>query len=322
MNRRQLISLFGVGALSPLGVLAQQGKVWRIGYLSPLSGPDGMVESFRDELRRLGYVEPRNLVIEYRWAGGDNDRLRQYADELVRQKVDAIVTTTTLVASTAKQATKTIPIVMITSADPVGAGVVASLAHPGGNVTGFTTNSTEVVGKKIQLLREIVPKARRIAVLVWKETITKQLFIEATREAARKMDVTLVIKEVGNPAELDGMFAAMRREGAQALIVQQNAFSLEHRERIAQVAVKNRLPVMFESRGPGEGGLMAYGPNLIEMRRRAAQYVDLIFKGAKPADLPIQQPTTYQLSIDLKAAKATGVTMPQSLIGRADEVIE
>jgi putative ABC transport system substrate-binding protein len=323
-TRRKLVIALGAGALAaPFGSFAQQqGRVWRIGYLSPLSGPDAMVESFRDELRKLGYVEARNLVIEYRWAGGDNMRLQQFADELVRQKVDVIVTTTTLVAATAKHATTTIPIVMITSADPVGAGVAASLAHPGGNVTGFTTNSTEVVGKRIQLLREIVPKAKRIAVLIWKETITKQLFVEATQAAARKMNVALVIKEVSTPAELEGMCAAMRREGAQALIVQQNAFSLEHRERIAQVAARNRLPVMFESRGPGEGGLMAYGPDLIEMRRRAAQYVDLIFKGTKPADLPIQQPTTYKLSIDLKAAKATGVTIPQSLIWRADEVIE
>jgi len=324
MDRRDTILLLLALGGTPSAAQGQRQaeKVWRIGYLSPLSGPDALVESFRDQLNKLGYVEPRNLAIEYRWADGDTVRLQQSADELVRLNVDVIVTTTTMVAAAAKRATSNVPIVMITSADPVGAGIAASLAHPGGNVTGFTTNSTELTGKRIELLREVVPKAKRIAVLIWKNTVTKSLFIDATRAAARRINVDLILKEVSTPAELDGIFAEMHHEQVQALIVQQNAFSLEHRDKIAQLAARNRLPAIFESRGPGEGGLMAYGPSLIEMRRRAAEYVDLIFKGARPADLPIQQPTNYQLSIDLRAAKATGITVPKSVIARADEVIE
>jgi len=323
MNRRDtVLSLLALGTAPHLAFAQQAGKVWTIGHLSPQSGPDGTVEAFREQLRSLGYVEGRNVVFEFRWAAGSEERIPELAAELARLNVDVIVTRTTFVAAAAKRATSTIPIVMASAADPVGIGVVASLSRPGGNVTGVTQNTTEVDGKRLQLLHEVVPKATRIAALVWEKAPLKPLFLEQIRAAAQKMGIAIVIQEVGTSEALAGAFDVMKRERAQALIVPASPFHNNNRKRIAELATKHRLPSMFDGRAfVDEGGLMSYGPSATEMSRRAAFYVDKIFKGAKPADLPIEQPTKLELIVNQKTAKAIGLTVPQSVLARADEVI-
>jgi putative ABC transport system substrate-binding protein len=323
MNRRDaVLALLALGS-SPFAAQAQQAdKVWRIGHLSAQSGPDGTVEAFREQLRNLGYAEGRNIVFEFRWAAGKNERIPELAAELVQLKVDLIVTRTTFVAAAAKRATSTIPIVMASAADPVGAGVVASLARPGGNVTGVTQNTTEVDGKRLQLLREVVPKATRIATLVWDKAQLKPLFLGQLRTAAQQMGITLVIQEIGTSEALAGAFNAMQRERAQGLIVPSSPFHNNNRKRIVELAAQHRLPSMFDGRAfVDEGGLVSYGPSGVEMSRRAAFYVDKILKGAKPADLPVEQPSRFEMVVNLKTAKALGLTIPQSLLARADEVI-
>jgi len=323
MNRRDtVLTLLALGAAPHFAFAQQSGKVWRVGHLSPQSGPDATVEAFREQLRSFGYVEGRNLLFEFRWAAGKNERIPELAAELVQLKVDLIVTRTTFVAVAAKRATSTIPIVMASAADPVGAGVVASLAHPGGNVTGVTHNTTEVDGKRLQLLHEVVPKATRIATLVWEKAPLKPLFLEQIRAAAQKMGIAIVIQEVGTSEALAGAFNVMKRERAQGLIVPSSPFHNNNRKRIAELAAQHRLPSMFDGRAfVDEGGLMSYGPSGVEMSRRAAFYVDRIFKGAKPADLPVEQPTKFELVINMKTAKTLGLTIPQSVLARADEVI-
>ena len=324
-NRRKLLVVLGAGALtvSCTCYAQEQGKVWRIGHLSLASGPDQSVVAFREQLRALGYAEGRNLLIEFRWAAGKRERLPELAAELVRLKPDVIVTRTTVVALAAKRATSTIPIVMAGAADPVGTGVVASLARPGGNVTGVTTNSMEIVGKRLQLLREFVPRATRLAILAWKDSPTEAEFLAQLREAARQMGVTLILQAVSTPEELAGAFGAMQRERAQGLIVQTTPFATNNLKRIVELAAQHRLPAMFEGRGAVDaGGLMSYGPSLTEMSRRAAYYVDRVLKGTKPADLPVEQPTTYELVINGKTAKALGLKIPQSLQIMANKIIE
>ncbi len=325
VNRRHTaLAVLALGAASrPLAAFAQQqGKVWRIGYLSLAPRADEGAEVFREELRNLGYTEGRNVHFEYRWAGGNLERLQEFAAELVRLQVDVIVTAATVVGLAAKRATSTIPIVM-SSTDPVGTGLAASLARPGGNVTGVTGNSTELAGKRFQMLREVHPKAARVAVLVWKHSETKLLMLGQTRAAAQQMGIALTVHEPAAADELTGAFELMQRERAQALIVPQNPFTEEHRKQIVDLALKHRLPTMFESRSlVNAGGLMSYGANNPALRRRLAHYVDKIFKGAKPADLPIEQPTVYELVVNLKTAKALGLTIDPSVLARADEVIQ
>ena len=324
-NRRKLVIALGAGALTaPFASFAQQqGKVWRVGFLTLTSGPDELVDAFREQLRTLGYIEGRNLSIEYRWGAGKEERLPELAEELVRLKVDVIVTRTTIVAAAAKRATSTIPVVMAGSADPVGAGGIASLARPGGNVTGLALNSTEIIGKRLQLLRELVPKATRIATLAWEKSLTRQLFLEEVRAAARRMGITLIHQEVNTTEALAGAFAFMQRERAQALLVPTAPFINNNRKLILELAGKHRLPTMFESRVfVDEGGLMSYGASSIDMHRRAAAYVDKIFKGAKPGDLPVEQPTKFELFINGKTAKALGLKIPPSLLISVDKVIE
>lgn len=324
MDRRDtVLALLALGAASrPLAAFAQQqGKVRRIGYLSLAPRPDEGSDIFREELRGLGYVEGRTVLIEFRWAAGDVGRVREYAAELARLKVDVIVAIATVVGLAARHATSTIPIV-ISSLDPVGTGLIASLARPGGNVTGVTANSTELAGKRLQMLREVAPRAARIAVLVWKNSRTRPLMIGQTREAAQQMGMTLLIQEPDTADGLASAFEAMQRERAQALIVAESPFTAGHARQIADLARMHRLPAMFEFRSFVEvGGLMSYGANTLELRRRVAHYVDKIFKGARPADLPVEQPTVYELAVNLKTAKALGLAIPQSLLARADEVI-
>jgi putative ABC transport system substrate-binding protein len=315
--------------LAPLAGEAQQpGKVARIGYLSTnLAATPQIQEAFRQGLRDLGYVEGRNVVIEYRDAEGKSERLPALAAELVALKVDVIVAAAgnhiTLVA---KQATSTLPIVFAAASDPVAGGLVTSLARPGSNVTGTAVISPELVGKRLELLTQAVPGVSRVAVLrlsgALGERVEKDMLNQAD-VAARALGVRLQFIEVRGPAEFDRAFSDMTRARADALtVLPSNVFLREHR-RLVDLAAKHRLPAVYTVKEYVDaGGLMAYGPNLADVVRRAATYVDKILKGAKPADLPVEQPTKFELVINLKTAKALGLTIPPSLLGRADQVIQ
>jgi len=324
MNRRGFLGLAAIGVVAaPCVASAQQaGKVHRIGFLALFSGPGPQVEAFRQRLSELGYVEGRNVVIEYRFAAGKSERLPEMAAELVRLKVEVIVGSATPVIAAAKRATATIPIVMAAAADPVRSGLVSSLARPGGNVTGSTILSNELAGKRLQLMREVVPKAATVAVLA-NPGMATPLLLEEIRTAARQLSIQVVVQEVRAATDLPGAFSAMERERAQALMVQVSPFSIDNAQRIVELAAEHRLPVMYEVRTFVDvGGLVSYGPNIPELYRRAAFFVDKILRGAKPADLPVKQPTNFEMVINLKSAKALGLTIPPSLLGRADQVIQ
>jgi len=313
-----------LGVVSAPAVTGAQhaAKTHRIGFLSLQPGPGATTEAFHQALRELGYVQGRTITIEYRWAAGKEERLPELAAELVRLKPEVIVAAGTPSIEAAKGATSTIPIVMAVVAEPVGSGLVSGLGHPGGNVTGLTLLSTELAGKRLQLLRELVPKATRVAVLAYRGTAATRLFLEQMRAAAQQMGVVLIVQEISGADDLPGAVAAMQRDRAQALIVQFSPLSNNNASRIVELATQHRLPAMYDVRGFAElGGLVAYGPSVMELFRRAALYVDRILKGAKPADLPIEQPTKFELVINLKTAKALGLTIPPSLLLRADEVI-
>lgn len=323
--RRRLAVAGGIALMAHPRIVFSQtpGKVWRVGVLSLSSGPSEVSEAFREGLRSLGYIEGHNVLIEFRWADGKNERLPEMAEELVRLKVDVIVAGAMSPVAAAKRATSTIPIVMSAPSDPIGGGLIASLARPGGNVTGNSLVSTDLAGKRLQLLRELLPKVNRVATLVWDKSLTKPQFLEQTRMAAKQLGITLVNQEVGTADALAGAFAAMQGERVEGLVVPISPFITEHRKQIAELAARHRLPAIYENRSNVEvGGLISYGPDILEMLRRAAIYVDKIFKGAKPADLPVQQPTKFEFIINLKTAKALGITIPQSLLLRADEVIQ
>ena len=328
MNRRAFIrTLAGSLLAAPLGAAAQQaGKVYRIGYLSGGSSTTAphLIEAFRQGLSELGWVERQNIVIDYRFAEGRLDRLPDLAAELVRLKVDVIVAAPTPPAVAAKNATATIPIVMISANDPVGQGLIASLARPGGNVTGSSYSvSQEIYGKQLGLLTELVPKLRRVAVLSNPAAPSLAPAIGDVKIAARSLGVQLQFLEARGPNEFDGAFAEMAKEHAGAILVLTDPVFSLHRTRLADLAAKSRLPAAYTNRLPVEaGGLMSYGPSFPDLWRRAAAYVDKILRGAKPADLPVQQPTKFELVINLKTAKALGLTIPPSLLGRADEVIQ
>jgi putative ABC transport system substrate-binding protein len=326
--RRVLVTttLAFVILLAPLPADAQQpAKVRQIGYLGGgvSSANVHLVEGFRQGLRELGWVESQNIAIAYRWAEGRYDQLPDLAVELVRLKVDVIVTAGTAGSLAAKQATKTIPIVMVSVGDPVGSGLVASLARPGGNITGTAFMSTEVKPKLLDLLKQAVPGATRVAVL-WKPTNPSHgLALRTVEVVAQSLRVQLQLLEAEGPDEFDRAFAAMTRERAEALIVLLDTVFREQRTRIVDLAAKSRLPAIYEGREfVDAGGLMAYGPSVPDLFRRAATYVDKILKGAKPADLPVEQPTKFELFINLKTAKALGLTIPQTILIRADEVIQ
>jgi putative ABC transport system substrate-binding protein len=274
-------------------------------------------------LRDLGYVEGQSVAIEYRWAKGKSVQLPALAAELVGLKVDVIVTQGEVATRPVKKATSTIPIVMATSGDPVGAGLIASLAHPGGNTTGLSSISADLSGKRLQLLKEAVPKVARVAMFYNPTILSAALEVKEARIAAPTLGMTVQPLEVRNPADLDPAFEAMTRERADALVVQGDPFTMTQRSRILDLASKHRLPVIsvFED-FVSAGGLMSYGPDRLDMFRRAAVYVDKILKGAKPADLPVEQPTKFELVINLKAAKQIGLTIPPNVLARADRVIK
>ena len=303
-------------------------KVPRVGYLNPGSSSDPLrqrrLEAFRQGLRELGYVEGQNIAIESRWAEGKYDRYPALAADLVRSKVDVIVAQSGAATQAAQQATRTIPIVMSLVLDPVGIGLVPSLARPGGNVTGTSFMAPDLVGKQLQLLKEVVPKVSRVALLRHPDNPASAAQLRQAEAAARALRVRLQTLEARNPEEIDSAFAAMTRERAGALLIFPDPIFGNQRRQIAELAAKRRLPAIHG--GTPEyaeaGGLMVYSPNILDLKRRAATYVDKILKGAKPADLPVEQPTKFELVINLRTAKAIGLTIPPSLLQRADQIID
>jgi putative ABC transport system substrate-binding protein len=329
MDRRDTVLALLVLGAAPLAAEAQQAaKVARIGYLSTnLAANPHIQEAFRQGLRDLGYVEGRNVVIEYRDAEGKPERLPALAAELVALKVDVIVAAAgNHLALAAKQATRTLPIVFAAVTDPVAIGLVTSLARPGGNVTGTSVLSPELVGKRLELLTQAVPGVSRVAVL-WLpgalgERTEKDMLKEAD-VAARALGVRLQFVEARGPADLDRAFSDMTRARAGALtVLPSNMFLREHR-RLVDLAAKHRLPAVYTVKEYVDaGGLMAYGPNLADVVRRAATYVDRILKGAKPGDLPVERPKKFELVINLKTARTLGLTIRPSVLSRADQIIE
>ncbi len=328
MKRRNLLIGLGAGALAaPFASFAQQQttKIFRIGFLGPASasGFTARVEALRAGLRDLGYVEGKNIVIEFRWAEGKYERLPGFAAELVQLKVDVIVVAATPAIKAAQRATTTIPIVMAQAADPVGAGFIASLARPGGNITGLSDINVDLSSKYLELLRVAVPKLSRVAVLVNPGHPHHPDFLKNIQTAAKTTGVNVLPVQASTTSQFEAAFGAMTRAHAGALIVLPDGLFRTHVGRITEFAAKNHLPTMFWSRELVEaGGLMSYGQNLAEHYRRVATYVDKILKGAKPADLPVEQPTKFELVINRKTAKAIGLTIPQELLFRADKVIE
>ena len=310
---------------APLAAGAQQPpKIPRVGYLGAYTPSAGapFLESFRQGLRELGYVEGQNIFIDYRWAEASPDRFPALAAELIHLRVEVIVTSSSAVAAL-QQATRTIPIVVATMGDPVGSGFVASLARPGGNITGFSIQSEDYAGKWVELLREAVPKVSRIAVFAVSKTAAHSTMWTEIQAAAKAIKVTPQRQEVAGPDEIEHAFASFTRGRAQGLIVLPHAVTTERRTQIVGLAAKHRLPGMYPYREYVEaGGLMSYGANYSDLHRQAATYVDKILKGAKPADLPVQQPTRFELVLNMKTAKALGIKFPQSVLIRAEQVIE
>jgi len=323
MDRRTFLLATAGGLLAaPLAAEAQRTtRVPRIGILGSHDVP--FWQSFREGLRELGYVEGSSITIEYRWAGEREDRFPELASELVRLGADAIVTWGTPAALAAKTATNTIPIVMAASGNPLGTGLIASLARPGGNITGSSSLNLELEGKGLQLLKEIVPKLSRVAVLWNPGNPVHGDLLDSTRAAAAPLDVELQLVPLQSLADLESAFAKIHTARPHALIVLSDNFFVLERKRIVDFTAKIRLPAVYSvSVFADVGGLMVYGVNYHALFRRAATYVDRILKGTKPADLPVEQATTFELSINLKTAKALGLTIPQSLLQRADQVID
>ena len=305
---------------------AQQPKnIPLIGFLVPgsASSYSARIEAFRQGLRELGYVEGQNITIEYRYTEGKSDRLPVLASELVQLKVDVIITGTTPAIQAAKNTTSTIPIVMAEVADPVAVGFVANFARPGGNITGFTTLSPDLDGKRLELLKEILPNVTRVA-FIWDSANSAEIIrFKRVQRAAQALAINLQSLGVRNRTELASAFEAAIRERPGALMVT-NPTVLTYGRQIADFAARNRLPLIYDTREHMEkaGGLMAYGPNFADLLRRAAMYVDKILKGAKPSDLPVEQPTKFELAINLKTAKQIGLTIPPNVLARADKVIK
>jgi ABC-type uncharacterized transport system substrate-binding protein len=312
-----------------LGTAAAQSpaKVPKVGYISPGSSSDPArlrrFEAFRQGLRELGYVEGQSIVLEPRWAEGKYDRYPALVADLVRSKVDVIVASGGAATKAAQQATRMIPIVMSVVIDPVGSGLVPSLAHPGGNVTGTSMMAPDLVGKQLEVLKELVPNVSRVALLWNPANPGSAPQLREAESVARALGVGLQTLEARNPQEIDRAFAAMTRERAGALLVLVDAIFTNQVSQIADLAAKRRLPSIYGQREYAEaGGLMVYSSNPFDMERRAATFVDKILKGTRPAELPIEQPTKFELVMNLKTAKALGLTIPSSLLLRADHVVE
>jgi putative ABC transport system substrate-binding protein len=329
MRRRDFISLLSGAATWPLAARGQQpAKIARIGYLitGGLTGTPINVDPFRQGMTELGYTEGANFIIELRAAGGRIERLPSLASELVALKVDVIVAVATPAGRAAQQATTTIPIIVSTMGDPVGDGLVASLAQPGGNITGTTFLGPQLVSKRLTLLKEILPKVSRVAVL-WHpgafSNRTTASMLKETTDAATTLGMQLQFVEVRSPEELEYAFSAITKAHAEAVLPLPSTMLFNERRRIVELAVMNKLPGMFNAREFVDlGGLIAYGANIVDLNRRCAIFVDKILKGAKPADLPVEQPTKFELFINVKAARTLGIEVPLLLQQLADEVVD
>jgi ABC-type uncharacterized transport system substrate-binding protein len=325
MDRRAFITMVGSILATPLAGEAQPtGKVYRIGYLTVPSREtaEGGGNTFKHALGDLGWIDGQNVLIDYRFADSSLDRLPDLAAGLVQLRADVIVAGATAAVAAAKAVTQTIPIVMFLPADPVGSGLVASLARPGGNVTGLTTTAgPEIFGKQLQLLKDAFPRISRVAVLV--SHAAPAYALREIETATRALGLQRHVIEIRNPGDFDNAFAAMTKAHANAIFIPADSMFYQYRTRLVRLAANTRLPAMWGLRDQAEaGGLLAYATDLNDLARRAATYVDKILKGAKPADLPVEQPTKFELVINMKTAKALGLTIPQSLLVRADEIIQ
>ena len=324
LGRRKFLVTLGGAAAWPLTASAQraEGKLVTIGILAIEPWPSS-IDAFRQALDDLGYIEGKNVRFEYRYAKGDNERLPELANDLVSLNVDVILTWGTDAVLAAKQATTTIPIVMGVIGDPLGIGIVTNLAHPGGNVTGCSLDSAELEAKRLQLLKEVVPGLSRVAILFNPTNHYMPLALESARKGAQVLHLSLAVYEVYDTTTLDAAFVMLTKHRPDAFLVPADTFLVSQRNRITQFAIENKLPSVYSFREYIEaGGLIAYTPNYNDLFRRAASYVDKILKGAKPGELPIQQPRGFHLFINLKTARALGLTVPRRLIAGATEVIE
>jgi putative tryptophan/tyrosine transport system substrate-binding protein len=324
VRRREFIALLGGAAVWPLAAQAQQRSP-RIGFMGNSTAvlEANLVRPFRERLRELGYEEGRNIVIDYRWADGDYERFPTLVAELLAARVEVIVTAGTPAALAVKRATSTVPLVMVAVGDPVGTGLVPSLARPSGNLTGLSSIAPDLEGKRLQLLREVVPKLSYVGVFFNPANLFHTVSMQQARAAAEALGIRLAPLSVRASQELDGAFATILKEKPDAILVLADRVYLHERKRMMDFAARHRLPSVNAHREMVEaGGLMVYGPSYEEMHRRAADYVDKILKGAKPGDLPIEQPAKFTLVINLTTAKALGLDVPATLLARADEVIE
>src|SRR5215831_9981639 len=323
MKKKILIFLLATMLLASvyLAEAQQPPKVPRIGFLTSAAG-DPAIEAFRHGLRELGYVEGKNVLVEYRYAEGGS-QLSEFAEELVRLRVNVIVTTATEPSLSAQRATKTTPIVMGAGGDPVAAGLIANLGRPGGNITGVTTVSVDLSGKRLELLEEVTPKSSPVAVLWIPTNRGNRLQMKETEAAAHSLELQLRPVGVEGPNDFENAFSVINGAGAHSLVVLNSPIFASQRVRIAELAAKGRVPAIYATSGYVDaGGLMSYGPNLAGLYRRAAVFVDKILKGAKPADLPVETPTKFELVINLKTAKQIGLTIPESVLYRVDRVIK
>ncbi|HKA45411.1 MAG TPA: ABC transporter substrate-binding protein [Burkholderiales bacterium] len=325
--RRALLRAMVVALGAPLVSLAQQ-KIWRLGFLaarsrSTASNPDIYYDAFVQEMRSLGYVEDKNLVIEWRFADGNYNRLPGLAAELVRSNVDAIVTHGTPGVQAAKQATTTIPVVMAAVGDAVAAGLVTSLARPGGNITGLSFFQQELMSKRVELLKEVMPRANRIGYLMNLGNASAMgPTLRAMEDAAKALKIELQEFAVRGPKDFESAFSAMAKGRVDGLVISEESTMLANAKAIADLAARQRLPAVGGREFVEAGGVMGYGMNLVELYRRGAQIVDKVFKGAKPGEIPVEQPRVFELLINMKAAKALGIKIPQSILVRAEKVIE
>jgi ABC-type uncharacterized transport system substrate-binding protein len=323
VKRREFVGLLGGAAAWPLTASAQraEGKLVTIGILAIEPWPS--IDAFRHALDARGYIEGKNVRFVYRYAKGHNERLPELANELVGLNVDVIFTWRTDAVLAAKQATATIPIVMGVIGDPIGSGIVTNLARPGGNITGCSLRVAELEGKRLQLLKELVPGLSRVAILLNPTNHYMPLVRESVRKGAEVMHLSLAFYEVYDTITLDAAFVTLTKDRPNAFLVPADTFLVSQRSRIAQFAIENKLPSIYTFREYIEaGGLIAYAPNYPDLFRRAASYVDKILKGAKPGELPIERPDTFQLFVNLKTARALGLTVPRTLLAIADEIIE
>jgi putative tryptophan/tyrosine transport system substrate-binding protein len=323
MRRRDFIIFAGGAAVfRPFSALAQQpSKVWRMGFIA--HGHEAFYEALFEGLKQLGYEEGKNLVVERRYAQGRADRFTEFATEMVQLKVDVVIVVTTPAALAVKKATATIPIVHPNAIDPLKTGLIKSLSHPGGNLTGGAQLTAEASAKRFEALKKLVPGVSRVAVLWNPENPAIVFAWEETQDAARKFGVPLRSHEVRSPSDFDAVFAAIASATPDALLVLQDAVTLQQRKEIVEFAIRKRLPGIFQSKGWAQaGGLMSYGEDLPQMYRRAAYFVDKIFHGVKPADLPVEQATKFELVLNLNTARAMGLPIPDGLLALADEVIE